>query len=120
MTKNQRVLIVDDDRSVRQFMAAVIGQDGYSTVQAQNGMEAVELAENDRFDLLLTDLEMPGISGLELIRVVNERGLVRRSLIVTGRSSAEDMPGYAASVPLLAKPFTPGELLTTIEAVLNS
>jgi len=116
------VLVVDDDRLLRQFMVSLIADGGYRTLQAQDGAEAIQVAERSRIDLLITDIEMPGISGLELIRVLRDRGLVDRSLVVTGYSGYSSAPISSSAVPIpcLSKPFTPQQLLANVRELLGS
>jgi two-component system, chemotaxis family, chemotaxis protein CheY len=115
-------LVVDDDASLRQLMAALVEQAGFESLQAQDGPEALQVAENNRIDLLLTDVEMPGIDGLELIRILKDRGLVARTLIVTGNAGRVPEPtaAFGGALPLLAKPFTPQQLVVRIRALLDS
>jgi len=122
MTDQQCVLIVDDDRSVRQLMACLVAQGGYSALQAADGVEAIQVAERSRIDLLITDFDMPGISGLELIRVLLDRGLVDRSLVVTGDSGSlsDPLSDFAVRVPCLAKPFTAEQLMANVRWLLAS
>lgn len=122
MSNYQCVLIVDDDQPVRQLMAAVISGGGYASLQAQDGAEALQIAERNRIDLVVTDIDMPGISGLELIRVLRGRGLADRSLIVTGSGGylSPTSPGFEVPVPCLAKPFRPEQLLANVRALLGS
>jgi PleD family two-component response regulator len=65
--RDRIVLVVDDDRSVRRLMAVIVAQDGYATLEAENGTDAIHLAEANAIDLLVTDVEMPGMSGPELV-----------------------------------------------------
>lgn len=115
------VLIVDDDQALRQFVATVLEQEGYCTLQAQDGSEALLVAERNHIDLLLTDFEMPGITGLELIRIMHQHRLVGPVLVVTGHgdrlpSGGESQDRYA----LLAKPFTCRDLVVNVRAALEA
>jgi two-component system, cell cycle sensor histidine kinase and response regulator CckA len=119
---NRTVLVVDDERSVRALMIAIVVRDGFDALEAKNGDEALQIAANEHVDLVLTDVVMPGMSGLELVILLKERGLVRRSLLVSG------YPGDALinsnplkeRVPMLGKPFTAERLLAKIHEVLDS
>jgi CheY-like chemotaxis protein len=114
------VLVVDDDRSVRHLMAVMVAQDGYETLEAKNEGEALHLAETNRIDLLITDVEMPGVSGPELMLSLRKRGLIERSLLVTGNVDAiHSFRSSHGQVPFLAKPFNSGQLLGKIHAILN-
>jgi CheY-like chemotaxis protein len=120
MFRNRRVLVVDDDRSVRRLMAVMVAQDGYATLEAETGAEAIHLAEANPVDLLVTDVEMPGMSGPELVLTLKQRGLIRSSLLVTGNVDAIDhLHGVHGSIPLLAKPFNATQLLQKVHGILN-
>ena len=70
-----RVLIADDEDSMRSLVARAIAMDGHETVTAQDGAEALEMLTRDEgaFDLLLTDIQMPGGDGFEVLKVVARR-----------------------------------------------
>lgn len=118
--KHRRVLVADDDQQVLQLIALLVEQEGYEALQARDGTEALHLAEANCVDLLITDAEMPGMSGPELISAVKERGLIQRSLLVTGNAAALDgFNDLGSQIPLLAKPFNSRQLLGKIEAILS-
>lgn len=104
--RNRIVLVVDDDRSVRRLMALLVAQDGYAALEAESGAEAIQVAEANPIDLLVTDVEMPGMSGPELVMALKQRGLIERSLMVTGNIDAID--GLHCPTPRLANRSTPG------------
>jgi CheY-like chemotaxis protein len=120
MFRNRSVLVVDDDRSVRRLMAMMVAQDGYTTLEAESGAEAIHLAEANPIDLLVTDVEMPGMSGPELVVALKQRGLIDSSLLVTGNVEAIDhFHGMHGSIPLLAKPFNAAQLLEKVHGILD-
>ena len=87
---------------------------------AESAAEAMRVAETNRVDLLISDVEMPGMTGPELILTLQHRGLIERSLLVTGNVEAIDrVNGLDSSVPLLAKPFNCDQLLRKIHTILN-
>lgn len=120
VSRNQIVLVVDDDRSIRQLMAVMVAQDGYVALEAENGAEAIRLAEANPIDLLVTDVEMPGMSGPDLIRALQQRGLIGGSLMVTGNLDAvAHLQGLQGDISLLGKPFNAGQLLEKVHGILN-
>ena len=64
-----RILIVDDEPSMREMLRIVLRRDGYEVTVAANGTEAIDILKRDRMDLLLSDIRMPDISGVEVLRV---------------------------------------------------
>ncbi|NQT18793.1 MAG: response regulator, partial [Planctomycetes bacterium] len=65
---NGKILIVDDERTIRKAVRDALSREGHFAVTAPNAEEAIRRCKAEPFDLLITDLKMPGISGLELIR----------------------------------------------------
>jgi len=101
-------------------MAVMVAQGGYATLEAESGAEALQLAEANCVNLLVTDVEMPGMSGPELVSVLKQRRLIERSLLVTGNADAIDhLHGLHGSIPLLAKPFNATQLLEKVYGILN-
>ena len=68
--KKERVLVVGDDKSPREMICKMMSQIGFETVTATHGKEALELLRRDPFTLLITDIKMPEMDGLELIKIV--------------------------------------------------
>ena len=100
------VLVVDDERSVRVYMAWVLEADGYSVLGAQNGVEALSLLENDvtgKVLLVVTDVVMPHMDGMDLARKIASLPSAPPVLFVSGSHS--EVPGR-----LLRKPFLASDL----------
>ena len=67
-----RILVVDDEESMRRFLSILLEKDGHEVVLASGGAEALTRLESESFDVLVTDLKMPGMTGLELLEKVRE------------------------------------------------
>jgi two-component system, cell cycle sensor histidine kinase and response regulator CckA len=116
----ERVLLVEDNDHVRSVMLRVLSDAGYRVSEAADAESALELARGGvpAFDVLVTDVVMPGRSGRELARALDGERLVQRVLYVTGyapRGSEEDVLGSS----YLQKPFGQHELLATVRRVLD-
>jgi len=72
-TVSKKILVVDDEKSLREIMKIKLVKLGYDPEFAENGKEALEILENEKFPLILTDLKMPGIDGTELCMRIKER-----------------------------------------------
>ena len=70
----KKVLIVDDDSNIRFLFAEMLKMDGYEVLTASTGTKALQLIYHDNFNLLILDIKMPGIHGLEILRRLRERG----------------------------------------------
>ena len=90
--KQGRILIVDDRSSVLEVMKEILDSEGYQTVAVGSGEEALQLAPQ-AFDLLLADIVMPGIGGLELIRAFQELSPHTVAILITGHASVETARG---------------------------
>ncbi len=84
-----RILLVDDEEGVRETMAAILEREGYEVVSAPSGEEALEHVHGNAFDLLLTDLRMEGMSGVELMAAIRERSPETPSIMLTGYASLD-------------------------------
>jgi DNA-binding NtrC family response regulator len=117
MTK--RILLVDDERSIRQSLSKILGAENYEIVLAENGQEAIEKHGAQRIDLLLLDLNMPVINGwvtLEWLAAVNPLLPV---VIITGRSNQRTLAETAGADALMEKPLDVPLLLQTIRELMD-
>jgi putative two-component system response regulator len=121
MEKQSKVLVVDDDQFALRSIARVLGGESYQVVTAASGSEALDLLRRDSFDLVLTDLKMPGVDGLEVLR--QARGIAPKAvvLILTGYASLESAIEALreGAYDYLVKPCSDDELKLKIERGLE-
>lgn len=117
----ETILVVEDDPTVRTLAEDALRELGYSVSTASGARTALTTFESEKFDLLLTDVVMPGMSGLDLYRVLRERSPKLRCLYMSGH--ADDLLGergfLARGTQLLRKPFTMTALATQVRDVLD-
>ncbi len=121
-SQNQpRILIVDDDETVRSMLTRMLGRNGYECESAGNGAEAREALANASFDLALCDLNMPGESGLELVEHVASAHPETATIMVTGADDSEIAEKALAlgTYGYVIKPFYNTELLINIANALR-
>src|ERR1700710_1451458 len=117
-----RVLIVDDEESMRMLVARAIAMDGHQTETAQDGAEALEILtrEQGRFDLLLTDIQMPVMDGIALALATARDFPKLTILLMTGfadqRERASGLNAIAHDV--ITKPFSVADIRTAVAAAL--
>ncbi|WP_342110178.1 response regulator [Methylobacterium sp. SI9] len=113
--RRARVLIVDDDPQVRHVTASFLTGFGHSTTEAGDGEAALDYLLRDRCDIVVADLAMPGMSGVELAAVIRERNPGLPVLILTGHADAMQIP---EDLPVLAKPFRSADLAERVATLL--
>jgi two-component system chemotaxis response regulator CheY len=117
------ILIVDDSVTVRQVLQRALGNAGYQVVEAEDGFDALAKLSGAQIDMLITDLNMPNMDGLELIKKVREEGKHRFTPIVmlTTESSEEKKKAgrEAGASGWIVKPFKPEQLLKVVKMVLG-
>lgn len=116
-----RILVVDDEKDVRDVLAETLERAGHAVVVAADGQEAADLHHRQHFDLIVSDLAMPGGDGIDLARAV--RAHARPDipiLLVTASASPQKLAdAYRAGVTAhLAKPFKMAELRNQVAAML--
>ena len=117
MTK--RILLVDDDRSIRESLSKILRAENYEVVLAENGQEAIEKHGTERIDLLILDLNMPVKNGwATLERLVGIDPLLP-VVIITGRSNQRALAETAGADALMEKPLDVPLLLQTIRELLT-
>jgi two-component system, OmpR family, response regulator MprA len=116
-----RILVVDDDRAVRESLRRSLSFNGYSVALAQDGLEALDLIASDRPDALVLDVMMPKLDGLEVCRQLRSTGDDLPILVLTARDSvSERVAGLDAGADdYLPKPFALEELLARMRALLR-
>ncbi len=116
-----RILVVDDDRAVRESLRRSLSFNGYSVELAQDGVEALEAIAADRPDALVLDVMMPRLDGLEVCRHLRSTGDDLPILVLTARDSvSERVAGLDAGADdYLPKPFALEELLARMRALLR-
>jgi two-component system chemotaxis response regulator CheY len=116
------ILAVDDSASMRQMVSFTLKHAGYEVIEAADGVDALEYARNNSVNLVLTDVNMPRMDGISLVRELRQLSAYKFTpmLVLTTESGPEKkMQGkQAGATGWLVKPFNPEKLLATIAKVL--
>ncbi len=112
------ILVVDDDRTVREVVAVVLGSKGFVVLQAESGGKAIEIARTVVPDLVLLDVSMPEMDGLEVCRRLRSDPSTAgtRVIMLTGKSAPGDLTDAlaAGADSYFSKPFSPSQLLEVV------
>jgi PAS domain S-box-containing protein len=115
-----RILVVDDDPAVRAVTAEMLRQIGYGVAEAASGQAALDaLARGEIYDLVIVDIAMPGLNGIETVRRARERWPGLRVLYVTGYADAAATGVQTGDDPLTRKPFRLSELTAEVSRALE-
>jgi two-component system response regulator PilR (NtrC family) len=117
-----RILVVDDEPSMRDMLRIVLRRDGYDVVVAANGREALELLERSAFDLLLSDIRMPDVTGVEVLRAAKELNRDIVAFMMTAYASTDTAVEAMrlGAVDYFTKPFSMDELRLKVRQHLES
>jgi CheY-like chemotaxis protein len=115
-----RVLVVDDEHHVRRLLRDLLEAWGCRTEEAGTGAEGIRLFEDGGYDLVLTDLVMPGVGGLELVEAVRERDAQVGVIVLTGSSADVTADRDRLGFTLLRKPLDVRGLQTAVRRALGA
>lgn len=121
-TEQRRILIVDDEPTLRRILGVSLAALGFDTAEASTGEQALSLAKANHYDLVLLDVEMPGIGGIETCREMHATWPQMPVVMLTVRDGKEDKARAveAGAVDYLTKPYRFGDLVARIRALLDS
>ena len=117
-----KILVVEDDTRLRNLLLEVLGLEGYELADANSAEDAIPLLEKQQFDVLLTDVNLPGMSGLELLPICLQHNPKTYLMVMTGYGSI-DMAVQAMKLgasDFLTKPIALNELISAVKVAVNS
>ncbi|MCW8878103.1 MAG: response regulator [Kangiellaceae bacterium] len=118
-----KILIADDSTSMRQMVNFTLKTAGHEVVEAKDGEEALDIASNNQFDLIISDINMPRMNGIELtskLRTSSNYRFTPILLLTTESSTDKKGEGKAAGATgWIVKPFKPDALIQTIDKVMR-
>lgn len=117
----ERILMVDDEPDIVAFCSKVLVRLGYEVTGSDSSQEALQVLSREHYDLLITDVMMPGISGLELVAQAQRRHPDLEAIVITGWGAMETPPGATrlGGCDLVSKPFGVPDLREAIERALD-
>ncbi|HYR32140.1 MAG TPA: response regulator [Gemmatimonadales bacterium] len=120
-----RILVIDDDPDVRRSLGKMLTRAGYDVVEAADGTAGVELQHREPADVIITDIFMPGLDGLQTIRQLKKEGSGVKVIAISGgdRTGTVDLKEHAqlmGAFKVLAKPFEMQDVLAAVKAALGA
>lgn len=115
-----KILVVDDEEYIRDVIIEYLNNEGYLTSQAEDGLEAKELLENEKFDLMILDVMMPDMDGFTLLEELDNSKKVPTIILSARGEEIDKLTGFDKGIDdYLCKPFSPKELVARVKAILN-
>ncbi|MCW8878775.1 MAG: response regulator [Kangiellaceae bacterium] len=118
-----KILAVDDSASMRQMVSFTLKSAGFEVSEASDGVEALKVAQSQSFDVIISDVNMPNMDGLTLVKELRAIGTYKFTpilMLTTESSSEKKQAGRAAGATgWIVKPFNPDQLLATVNKVVG-
>ncbi len=115
-----RILLAEDDASMRRFLARGLARAGHQVTEARDGLEALTSLERGAFDLLLADIVMPGVDGIDLAKRARREDPTLKVMLITGFAAVavEAESAFVERAKVLSKPFHLRDLVGEVEKLL--
>jgi DNA-binding response OmpR family regulator len=116
-----RILIVEDDAELSRLFSHVLQNEGYESVCAGNGAEALDILDHEYIDLIVSDIMMPVMDGISFLREIRDAGIETPVLLITAKDSFQDMQtGFlSGGDDYMVKPVNVNEMLLRVSALLR-
>ena len=115
-----RVLLAEDDQSMREFLSRALERSGHEVTAVPDGLSALNAVSERGYDLLIADIVMPGIDGIEVSRQANKVNADLKVLFITGFSAvAKSARAEMGDIKVLSKPFHLRDLVDQVDSILS-
>lgn len=118
----KKILVADDYVSIHEYILQILEPEGFSCTFAKDGLETMKLAEEQQYDLILLDIQMPYYDGKEILKSIREKGITTPVVANTAHSSASEADAFKqlGFNGFLAKPFKPDQLLSIVSKCVKN
>ncbi len=115
-----KILIVDDEKNIREVIREYASLDGYEVMEADSGVKALELLNNNKFDLMILDIMMPIMDGFTLLNSIPKEKKIPTIILSARDDEVDKLEGFDRGIDdYLCKPFSPRELMARVKAILK-
>lgn len=118
----KKILVIDDEKIVRVSCERTLAPEGYEVTSASNANEGLELFEKNSFDLILLDIKMPDMDGIEALKAIKKARPESNVIMITGYSTVDTAVKTLklGAINYIEKPFTPDTLLAAVKEVFDA
>lgn len=122
MARSCKILVVDDESGIRGLLSDVLSSEGFEVIEAKDGQESLEQMEKNDFDLVITDIHMPRLDGISMLKRMEKAGRKEKVIIMTSNPSDKTMlsRGISCVVTQLHKPFRIDNFLDVVMAATTN
>ena len=115
-----KILIVDDEKNIREVIREYVTLEGYEVMEADSGVKALELLNNNKFDLMILDIMMPIMDGFTLLNSIPKEKKIPTIILSARDDEVDKLEGFDRGIDdYLCKPFSPRELMARVKAILK-
>lgn len=117
---HNKILVVDDEKDIRDLLEIYLRNDGYDVIKASGGAEALDIVSNEKVDLVILDIMMPGIDGMEVCKAVRKKLNIPIMMLSAKSENMDKIQGILTGADdYMVKPFDPLELTVRIKSLLR-
>ncbi|HUU30029.1 MAG TPA: response regulator [archaeon] len=119
--ENKKILLVDDDEQILDMLGAILEDEGFSIDKTFSGEGALKKVEKEKYDLVISDVRMPGIDGFELLKQITDRFKDTRVIMMTGYTDDYDISDVLllGAYDYITKPFDGSKVLISVQNALE-
>jgi DNA-binding NtrC family response regulator len=117
----KKILVVDDENRIRSLLSEILSSEGFEVSMARDGQDSLDQMARSRFDLVITDIQMPNLDGMAMLRRMKKAGRKEKVIIMTGSGLGRDLSGEDVPpvVSRLQKPFRMDRFLDVVIAATS-
>lgn len=114
------ILVVEDEKSIREVETAYLKNAGYEVIDAEDGEEALELLETEKIDLVVLDINLPNVDGIEVCKKIRESSMIPIIMVTARIQEIDELIGLEIGADdYIKKPFSPNILVARVKAILK-
>ena len=118
--QNNKILIVDDEENIREVIKEYAKNENFEVIEADNGVKALELLDNEKFDLMVLDIMMPIMDGFTLLNNIPKEKRIPTIILSARDDEVDKLVGFDKGIDdYLCKPFSPRELIARMKAIIK-